>query len=287
MTDQKLHARRATCPRARRPGGEPSGPVTGWRSVLRGARLPLAALLVWLPLAATGAGTLQVTGSLWSPYMDNDLPEGGLAADLVRTALTRAGYEIEPSIETWTRAYRGTEVGVYDVVAAIWESPEREEALLFSEPYLLNDIVLLARRGVLVEFDTLSDLTGLRIGVVREYAYDEDFDHHPGLRKVVNDHLIQNLLLLRQGRLDVVVADKWALLHQISTFMPDDIGGFYLLPKPLARRALRLGVSRQNPDAEKIVAAFNAAITAMRADGTYEAIVGKHTKGIAVLPSQR
>lgn len=244
-------------------------------------------LLLWLLAASATAETLQVTGSLWSPYLDDQLPEGGLASDLVRTALTRAGYQIEPNIETWTRAYQGAAVGVYDVVAAVWQNDARAADLLFSDAYLLNDIVLLARRGVLVEFNTLSDLSGFRIGVVRGYAYEDAFDRHPDLKRLVNNHLIQNLLLLRQGRLDIVVGDKWAILHQISTFMPDDLGAFVLVPKPLARRALRLGVSRQNPDAARIVAAFDAAIAAMQEDGTYDAIVKKHTEGIAVLPSRR
>ncbi len=230
---------------------------------------------------------LQVTGSLWSPYVDGDLPNGGLAADLVRTALNRAGFEVNANIETWSRAYEGVAVGVYDVVPAIWQTPAREADLIFSNPYLLNDIIFMSRRGVLVEYQTLSDLSGYRIGVVRDYAYDEKFDSHPDLIRIANGHLIQNLLLLRQDRLDVVVGDKWALLHEISRFMPEDLGYFRALDKPLARRALRLGVSRKNPKAQEIVAAFDQAIAAMREDGTYDDIVRRHTAGLAKLPERR
>ncbi len=236
---------------------------------------------------AAGGEVLKVTGSLWSPYLDNELPEGGLAADLVRTALSRAGYQIAPRAEPWRRAYQGTAVGVYDVVAAIWQTQAREQDLIFSDAYLLNDLVVLARRGVLVDFNTLSDLTGLRIGVVREYAYDEAFDSHPDLIRIANNHLIQNLLLLRQGRLEVIVGDKWSILHQISEFMPDDLEMFRLLPKPIARRALRLGVSRHNERADEIVAGFDAAIAAMKKDGTYAAVVKRHTDGFAILPGKR
>lgn len=251
-------------------------------------RLTLAVLcLAALVPGGAHTETLKVTGSLWSPYLDDRLPEGGLAVDLVRTALTRAGYQIDPQVESWSRAYRGVAVGVYDVVVAIWESEERDWDLLFSNAYLLNDIVFLARRGVLIDYATLEDLLGYRIGVVREYAYEEEFDRHPGLTRVESDHLIQSLLLLRQGRLDLIVGDKWAVLHQISEFMPDDLDHFLLLPKQLARRALRLGVSRQNPDAQRIVTAFDKAIDGMKEDGTYDAIVARHTQGIAVLPARR
>ena len=245
-------------------------------------------LLALLALsAAARAEVLQVTGSLWSPYLDNELENGGLAADLVRTALERAGYEVEGSAEPWSRAYEGTAIGVYDVVAAIWQNEGRGEELTFSNPYLLNDIIFFSRQGVLGNYRTLNDLTSYRIGVVRGYAYDDAFDTHPDLHRIANNHLIQNLLLLRQGRLDVVVGDKWSILHQISVFMPDDIGYFVALPKPLARRALRLGVSRHNPRAQEIVAAFDKAIAEMQADGTYDEIVQRHTAGIAKLPQKR
>ena len=233
------------------------------------------------------AEVLQVTGSLWSPYVDGDLPNGGLAADLVRTALGRAGYEVHANVETWSRAYEGAAVGVYDVVPAIWQTEARGEDLIFSNPYLLNDIIFMSRRGVLVEYGSLSDLAGYRIGVVRDYAYEDAFDTDPGLQRVVNSHLIQNLLLLRQDRLDIVVGDKWALLHQISGYMPEDLGYFRALDRPLARRALRIGVSRENPDAAEIVAKFDAAIAAMREDGTYDEIVQRHTAGLAKLPERR
>lgn len=249
------------------------------------ARIALACLL-----AASGAAhaeMLQVTGSLWSPYVDDKLENGGLASDLVRTALTRAGYDITPNVEPWSRAYEGAAVGVYDVVPAIWQNEARKRDLIFSEPYLLNDIVFLAHQGIYVDYNSLSDLSGLRIGVVRDYAYDDAFDNDPNLNRVASGQLIQNLLLLRQGRLDIVVGDKWSILHEISSYMPEDLGAFIMLPKPLARRALRLGVSRANPHAEEIVSAFDAAIREMQADGSYDQIVQRHTAGIALLPARR
>ncbi len=244
-------------------------------------------LAIFFSPFAAGAEALQVTGSLWTPYMDDQLPNGGLATDLVRTALARAGYEVEPNIEGWSRAYQGTAVGVYDAVAAVWQNDQRSEDLLFSEPYLMNDIVLLARKGVLIDYANLSDLAGYRIGVVRGYAYEDAFDRSMNLNRVTNYYLIQNLLLLRKGKLEVIVGDKWSIFYQISRYMPDDLEEFRLLPKPLARRALRFGVSRQNPEAALIIDRFNQAIAGMKQDGSYEDIVRKHTEGLVVLPGKR
>ncbi len=250
-------------------------------------RLTLVLLLLTGTTANATAEVLNVTGSLWTPYLDQDLPNGGLAADLVRTALLEADYQVEATVETWPRAYRGTAVGVYDVVAAIWHSADRDQDLVFSDAYLLNDIVLLARRGIGLEFENLDDLTGYRIGVVDEYAYDEAFDTHANLTRVTNNHLVQNLLLLQRGEIDAVVGDKWSILFEISRVMPDALGDFEFLPKPIARRALRIGVSRQNNNAAEIASAFDRAISAMREDGRYDTIVARHTQGLALLPAKR
>ncbi|MGE0623624.1 MAG: substrate-binding periplasmic protein [Pseudomonadales bacterium] len=264
-----------------------AGRWLGGRRGFPAALLAAALACLILTPAARAEETLQVTGSLWSPYIDGDLPEAGLATDLVRTGLTRAGFDIQANVETWSRAYQGVAVGVYDVVVSVWETRARSEDLLFSEPYLMNDIVFLSRADLLVDYQGPADLIGYRIGVERDFAYDEAFDSDPNLTRVVNDHLIQNLLLLRQGKLDLLVGDKWSILYQISEFMPADISAFRILSKPLIRRALRMGVSRTNPNAQEIVSRFDAAMKVMREDGTYNAIVKKHTDGIAVLPSRR
>ena len=238
--------------------------------------LTLTVLILGLAAMASSAEKLQVTGSLWTPYIDGELPDGGIATDLVRTALKDAGYEVESKIEKWPRAYEGTAIGIYDVVAAVWRTPQRELDLLFSDPYLYNDIVLLTRPGVLVDFSILDDLAGYRIGVVNEYAYDEAFDTHPGLTRLGNNQLIQNLLLLRQGKLDLVIADRWSAEHQIAAYLPDDASRFLMLPKPIATRELYIGVSKQNPKAQQIVDNFNAAIARLKADGRFARIVEKH-----------
>ena len=46
-------------------------------------------------------------------------------------------------------------------------------------------------------------------------------------------------------------------------------------------------MSRSNPNAEAIVAAFDEAIAAMKEDGTYDEIIRRHTEGMAILPAVR
>jgi polar amino acid transport system substrate-binding protein len=250
--------------------------------------------LLWLLLApamllavdslAAKAPTLRVSGSIWSPYIDQTLESYGLASEIVSTALRRAGYEIEPTVEPWTRAYQGASLGVYDVLAAVWQTDSRAREMLFSEPYFFNDIVLIARAGP--RMDSIEDLRGRRVGVVEGYAYGGGFDENRDIIRVRSNHLVQNLLLLRQGKIDAVVGDSYSIIHAITKYMPDAVSDWVLIPQPVARRALYAGASKQNPDAAGIIANFNKAIKEMREDGTYNEIVGRHTKDYVLMPGK-
>ena len=46
-----------------------------------------------------------------------------------------------------------------------------------------------------------------------------------------------------------------------------------IIRNPFTTRGMRIGVSRQNPNHEKIIAAFNESIAEMREDGSYNAIL--------------
>ncbi|MEJ2130465.1 MAG: transporter substrate-binding domain-containing protein, partial [Gammaproteobacteria bacterium] len=230
------------------------------RSVLGTVMVTILALVAADVLASEGGQTLRMTGSRWSPYIDESRPHNGLAAELVVTGLRRAGYALDPHLEAWPRALRGVEVGQYDVVAAIWRTPERDAELVFSEPYLMNDIVFLCRRGKVFPFESLENLAGKRIGVLTDYAYGGGFDDDPRIDKVVNNTLAQNLQLLRDGKLDLVVGDQWSIFYEITQFMPEALPEFDVLGRPLIRRGLRMGVWRQTPDHDQIVADFNAAM---------------------------
>lgn len=227
---------------------------------------------------------LRATGSVWAPYVDTSLENGGLAADLVRTALERAGFRVEAKVETWPRAAQGVSIGVYDVVVGMYRSEERDRELVFSEPYLRNDVMLVARRGSGIEYHGPASLERLSVGIVKGYVYDAEFDAYPGYRRVVNNHLIQNLLLLRQGRVQLAVGDRWAVLYELSRFMPGSVAEFEFVATPVATRGLRMAVSRKHPRRAEIVARFDEAMAAMREDGTYGAIVARHTAGFAELP---
>ncbi|MCU0734342.1 MAG: transporter substrate-binding domain-containing protein [Methylotetracoccus sp.] len=228
---------------------------------------------------ATGVraeGTLRMAISDWPPYVETTAPNGGIAIELVRTALERIDYDIALVDEPWSRTLEGASIGVYDALATAWYSDQRGTTFLFSKPYLVNQIKFIKRKGSPFQFRTMDDLKGQVIGIVKDYAYDDRFDNARGLTRFVNNHVLENLLLMLQGQVDVTLDDEVVLQYEIAKYMANSRDQFEILSKPFATRGLCFAMNRQHPKAKEIIKAFDAEIAEMRTDGTYDRIMAKH-----------
>lgn len=78
-----------------------------------------------------------VTGNNYLPYSDEELPKGGLATKVVLQILRHADIDHdEPEFRPWVRGLTETESKNYDATFPYARTSEREEVLLYSEPFL-------------------------------------------------------------------------------------------------------------------------------------------------------
>jgi len=209
------------------------------------------------------------------PYADANLPEQGLALELVKHVFARTDYSPVITIENWSRAVEGTRMGVYDALASVWKSPEREEDLLFSDPYIESNLILLKLRANRRPYKSLQDLAGSRLGIRTDYAYGVDFTAVPGLILVQEDLLASNLLNLLKGKVDFVIADQRSANMQLHDLFEDRINQFQVVDIDLPTVARHVAAARSWPDHEAMIAAFNRALASAREDGSLEAIIRK------------
>ncbi len=252
--------------------GRPDGAVATRRKYLI-----LMFLLAMLGGPDLHAREQSVVASPWPPYVDQKTLRRGLAVQLVTEALERAGYSTRVILTRWPRDLEGTKAGAYDVIASIWFTDQRAESIAFSKPYILTETRFVKRRDAPHQFNTPADLRGLRVGVVEGYAYGGAAPAPElGLTRVLRGSVLENLRSLVAGELDLVLADERVALYELNVNVPDGIRKTLILPKVYSSRGLRMGVSRQRPDHARIVQRFDAAVEAMKADGSYAAILGSH-----------
>lgn len=235
-------------------------------------RLLLVVVLVlsgWSLSALGEEKTVSLMVNTWSPYVDKELPGQGVAMELVTDIFARAGYQTDIKVEAWHRAMEGVRVGLYDALGAAWYTREREQDFIFSEPYLHNDLIILKLRAMPGDYLELSHLAGKRVGVLVDYQYGVDFAAIPGLRLVEENHDIQSLLNLFNRKVDFVIGDRRALVMQLDEFLAGQKSLLMEVPMALPTRPLYVAASRDGPQGQEIIDAFNKALAAARSDGSY------------------
>jgi len=236
-------------------------------------RLGLAAVLLFI---AQSVFALSVVAKIEPPYFSRKMPGEGLSASIVTAALERAGYSATFSFETWPRAYEGAQLGVYDVVGSIWYTDERAQQFHFSEPYLFHEIKFIKRRADKdIVFTNLNDLDGLLVGILKDYAYSDEFLNSKKFIRIADNHLLQNLLKLSQGQIDLTLAEARKIRYEINEYMKGSAEDFEILSIPLIRRGTHIAVSRSHPNHQQIIKKFNQAIKNMKAEGSYDKILNQ------------
>lgn len=249
---------------------------------------PFIALLVMTILAYPAFAyskdkTLIITSSQWPPYVDKNVAGKGAAMDLVSKIFARAGYKTTVKVQDWNRALEGTSIGITDIIATAWYTPERNKTLHFSKPYYENIIRFVKRKGVNIPFHNFNDLKGLAVGVVNGYAYGEKFNSAPGLIRIPKNNLIQNILLLQRGQLDLVIGDEWVIRSELTEYFPNAIKEYEFLGKPVDKRGMHVAVSRKLKNHKKIVTDFNQALDSMVKDGTYKELLESYRSRLVSL----
>ena len=225
---------------------------------------------------AAAAEKLRLVADAWPPFTDINLVNGGLATDLVSTALARAGYASEFEQVPWARALQGIGDGRYDVLVSAWFNHERTLIGEFSNEYLLNRVLFLKRKDSPIEFDNLKALHAYPIAVVRGYAYSPAFDSDPELQKVPVHSFSMAVRMLAAGRVALAVDDEYVARYNLGREVPRVRESVEFLPKPLSENGLHILVSLKNPNHAQIVANFDRGIAAMKTDGSYDRMFRQH-----------
>jgi polar amino acid transport system substrate-binding protein len=241
-------------------------------------RLHRAFALIGLLLLTqtTAAQKLRLVADAWPPFTDATLVNGGVATDIVTTALARAGYASDFEQVPWARALMGIGEGRYDVLVNAWYNDDRTRLGQFSSEYLLNSVRFIKRKDSPIEYDNLQQLHPYPIAVVRGYAYAPEFDNDEAMQKVPVHNFAMAVRMLAADRVKLTLEDEFVARYYLARESTKVRNAVEFLPKPLSENSLHILVSLKNPEHDQIVAGFDREIAAMKADGSYERLLRQH-----------
>ncbi|MGB0259299.1 MAG: substrate-binding periplasmic protein [Coraliomargarita sp.] len=218
------------------------------------------------------ATSLTMASDVWQPFTD-EFQKTRFAIDLVHSALGRAGIKPETKIlEKWT-VPADLKAGKYDGCGAMWYSKEREDFLLFSEPYLENRLILIGQKGSKVDVNSLSELAGKKLILVKGYAYGDILDTANGVLIGYGANDIDNIGAVLKGVADYALVDELLLAHLAKEHKTKAEDKLAVGSKPLSINPLHLAIRKDIPGAQAIITSFNKQIRIMLADGSYNRIL--------------
>lgn len=222
--------------------------------------------------AAPGAGNdsrvLKLASTPWIPFTA-EVGQPRVAAYLVERALDRAGYRTTTTIVADGELTPALKDGRFDGSAALWESDDRQEFLLYSEPYLENRMLLVGRRGNDVSAPSLAALAGKRVALVEGYAYGPALEAAQGLTLVWVKSSQENLRAVTSGKADYCLMDALVIAYLLEQYPKEVAESLEIARAPLFTRTLHFALRKDVPDAAEIIKRFNAVVEDMVRDGSY------------------
>lgn len=256
-----------------------------WRAWAGAACLALPACLAQ---AAEPARSLTLAASERVPYLGQALPGGGYVAELATEAFRLQGYAVRFQYYPAARARALLQRGDVDGLLPATAADAAAEGLQASDPFPGDTLGLLKKAGAALppglpapagDAAEGTDLTallpalrqrGLRVGVVRGQAGEAN----DTADAATND--LQNLDKLDRDRVQLVLIDKYTAADLVTGRRPHLIGKLDFVPGLLQARPLHLLFNIRQPQGRQQLAAFNAGLAQLRANGGLDRILARH-----------
>jgi PAS domain S-box-containing protein len=200
-------------------------------------------------------------------FQDKGEPKG-VVIDILHALEHRMGRLIEIRLMKWQEAQALVALGKADALCQMSITDARRQIYDFSEPVLEVHFSIFAstgRKGIV----DLTDLHGLRVGVTAGGLPRQLVEDDPKIRMTLIDNYTQGFLMLRDRKLDAVVADQWAGSYILAELGITDV---QIIGNPVARLESAIAVKKGNA---ALLIAINEGLKSLQADGTLDRINAK------------
>lgn len=237
-----------------------------------------------------------VTGDDFAPFTDRSLPENGLLAEVVTSAMTAAvgneGFDTFWVNDWVSHTETLMPAGLMEMTYP-WAKPnceampdhERCVSFHFSEPMFEYLILLFVDKARPIPFSTDADIEGRSI--CRPDGYTTHMLDQDG-RNWVADNKIKLVRpvavtkcfeMLAAGEVDGVVLNEFTARDTIHALgLSDQIEP--VQSRPVAIAGLHVLVHKTHPQAEDLLAVINDGLGAIKSNGQYQEIVNRHMETI-------
>ena len=235
-----------------------------------------AASYYWYQASQSAAAVIRIaTEGAYPPFnfVDKDGHLAGFDVDIAEALCARMHARCEILAQNWDGIIPGLQIGQYDaIVSSMSITPERAQQVSFTDPYYDTPTRFVARKGTNVEI-SVAGLAGKRVGVQRATVQERLLraNFYQAVPVLYDSQAAAEKDLLA-GNIDLLLGESVALAQ---SFLKSGPGQAFAFVGPSFTDPAILGIGAGiavRKDEPGLLAAFNAALVQIRADGTFKKI---------------
>lgn len=224
------------------------------------------------------AEKITAVGDPWPPFIDPAAANKGIITEIATAAYATQGYELEMIFVPWARAIKGVKNASYDLLLGTWLTEERKKYLMYSDTYLSNSIKFLKKKDNDFDYKGIESLSGLSVGVVRDYGYGDEILKANNFRRPETKDFISNARKLAAGRIDLTLEDEIVARAIIAKKQPELLDKIDFADTAYSINTLHVTCGLANAKHEELILAFNRGLAEIRKNGEYDRILNSINK---------
>lgn len=247
----------------------------------------ITALLLFLSGIAYAGGEPVVSKEIrivtgdWQPYISKKYADGGQLARIISSIFAEQGITAKFTYLPWKEGYDAVMRGDFDAIVPTHCGEDRAKKALCSDHIFAEEIVLYYKNR-LFDWNEVSDLSGLRVGVTNGQYYGPEFS------RLVRDGHIRttdmslgktSVMALQYGKIDVYPQYRSIGDAAIRENLPKAIHSRVKThSKPLHVAKMHLLMSKENPKAKHFMNVFNKGLSDSEQIRALAQMTGRTTK---------
>lgn len=231
-------------------------------------------LLIFLTTVARAEDVIRISTGEYLPDYSQSYKHFGLVPHIVTQSFAHEDFTVDWSFYPWARSKLLAQEVQRDATCCWARTAEREAEFLFSNPVLDRQYVLFHLKSYDLDWDTLEDLRGIKIGATISYSYGAEFNKAEKSGELIVERVAtdeQNFRKLVAGRIKIFALLKKTGYKTIEKFLTKEQASLITHhPKPFHSYQNHLIISRAHPHGLELIETFNRGLKKLKDKGDFD-----------------
>ncbi|MCF2907099.1 transporter substrate-binding domain-containing protein [Pseudoalteromonas sp. DL2-H2.2] len=180
----------------------------------------IAAFMVLCASWYSYAETVYLTSLDWPPYSGKSLSEQGASVAVAKAAFAAEGHTLVVEFYPWSRAVKSASTKDSKYVGYFPEYHYDTSEFVFSDPMGTGPLGLVQNVSAPINYSSVGDLSGKRIGVVQDYVNTKELDEMIASGSIKGEAVPSDVLNIKKvaaKRIDAAVIDSNVLKYLLKS----------------------------------------------------------------------